>query len=240
MLTGTCHSPVRLSLREILLTAFCLMSLSLAAQAQSSGQTTAPSPLPPPVAVQKPITVKAVEDASAPAGWKRYEIGDGPLLSVLLPHQPEEHTSQEELGGEKPSTMRIYSATAGGVIYSALYAEDLPFIAERMPETYKQAFFEGMWKGFVQGMREGMEKNGVLFKVTPLSQRPVTISGLKGSEQEFILGPMQGRAQIAMAGQRAFMLLAFWMDDKTTSERTAFFNSFQIGPGRSAPRGTQQ
>jgi hypothetical protein len=207
-----------------------ILSLPLAAQAQSGGK---PGPVGP-VAVQKPSPnpIKVVEEASAPSGWKRYEFGEVPVISALLPARPEEFVDQEALGGDKPSTMRSYTAESAEGVYTAFYMEDLPFVAEKMPEDVKKSFFDGVWEGLAKGMQKGMEEKGLLFKITRVDPRPITLSGLQGVEQDFTLGPMQGRAQMAMAGQRAYMALAFWTEDEPLTLRTAFFNSFRINVKR--------
>lgn len=205
------------------------MSLCLTAQAQSDGQkkTGQVGPVGP-VAVQKTSPIKVIDEASAPAGWKRYEFGEGPVISALLPNQPREFSEQKSLGGPKPTTMRAYTSKIEEAIFTAFYAEDLPFVAERMTEDIRKSFFDGMWKGFAQGMQKGLEEQGLLFTLTALEQRPITIDGLRGVEQNFTVGPMLGRAQMSIVGQRAFMAIAFWSEDSPPGERTAFFNSFRI------------
>lgn len=203
------------------------VSLSLTqTQAQNAGQKqTGP---PQPVAVNKPGSIKVIEDASAPAGWKRYEFGEGLVISAILPGHPKEFTEQKSLGGEKLTTMHAFTSETEKAVYTAYYAEDLPFIAERMPEDFRNSFYKGMWLGLAKGMQQGMEEKGLLFKVTLLEQRSIIVENLKGVEQDFTLGPMQGRAQMALSGQRAFMVIALWAEDAPAGERTAFFNSFRV------------
>jgi hypothetical protein len=97
-----------------------------------------------------------------------------------------------------------------------------------MGEEYKQKFYEGSWQGFIQATKQELEKNGLLFKLETQEKRDVKISGLQGSEQDFLLGPLKGRARMVLSGQRAFMVIAMEMADSFSPEATAFLNSMEI------------
>jgi hypothetical protein len=199
-----------------------MLSSSLTVEAQRARPNQAE---PPPA---KAPSYKVYNEASAPAGWKRYEFGPLPVISILLPNKPEEFLEQKKLGGTKLTTIRSYISATEQAVYLAYYAEDMPFKAESIPEDFKDSFYEGMLRGIIDGMKEGMSESGLLFEVKAGAKRPAKLEGLDGAEFDFTFGPMQGLARMAVAEQRAYMAMAMWTDDAPRSEREQFFGSFRI------------
>ncbi|HEX8745919.1 MAG TPA: hypothetical protein VF717_01905, partial [Pyrinomonadaceae bacterium] len=167
-----------------------LLFTSLPVAAQGSRQNQGPPPPP------KAPAYRIASDASAPAGWNRYEFGAGPVVSALLPSRPEEFKEIKSLGASKPSTMYTYISDAEGAVYGVYYGEDMPFIAERMPESFRQGFYEGMLKGFIEGVKQGLAASGLLFEVNVGSRRQTKVDGLDGNEFDFGFGPMSGLARM--------------------------------------------
>lgn len=206
---------------KALLTISLLVSPLIAhAQSARSGQGD-----PPPA---KAPTYRAFNEASAPTGWRRYEFGSVPMVSAVLPVAPKEFTEQQTLGGDKPSVMHMYTAETDAAMYGVYYAEDLPFIAERMSERIKQSFYEGMVSGFTRGLEQGMSNNGVLMKVEIGERRKVVVDGLDGMAFDFAVGPVNGMALMTILGQRAYMAIAVWTPEAPSGDRNAFFKSFRI------------
>lgn len=206
--------------------------LPLAAQQQPKPVGSVAAPKPSPQAVQaavKMLPVKALADSSAPKGWKKLQFGGKPVLFAII--LPEKHEATGELipmaGADKPATTYIYAGETETSVYMAMCVENLPFIGERMPEEIKQAFYDGLWKGMLEGMKSELNRSGLLFKVVPGEMKKTTVSGLEGRSQDFTFGPLNGHARMVMAGQRAYVAVIMAPPDGG-EEREAFFNSFEI------------
>jgi hypothetical protein len=188
-----------------------------------------PSPQAAPQAPVKMPPVKALADSSAPKGWKKFQFGGEPVLFAII--LPEKHDAAGEhipmAGADKPATTYVYTGETESSVYMAMCVENLPFVGERMPEEIKQAFYDGMWKGMLEGMKSEMNRTGLLFKVVPGEMKKITVSGLDGRSQDFTFGPLNGHARMVMAGQRAYLALIMAPPDGG-EEREAFFNSFEI------------
>lgn len=201
--------------------------LPLAAQQAKGPSGPAPSAQGAKAVVKMP-PVKALADSSAPRGWKKFQYGEPPRFSILL---PEKHEAAGELvpmaGADKPATTYVYTGETETSVYMAMYIEDLPFIGERMAENLKQAFYDGMWSGMLNGMKSEVEKNGLLFKITSGEKKQITVSGLEGRSQDFTFGPLNGHARMVITGQRAYMAVSMAPPDGG-GERAVFFNSFEI------------
>ena len=172
--------------------------------------------------------MKALADSSAPRGWKKFQFGEPALFGIIL---PEKHEAVGELipmaGAAQPATSYTYSGQAESGVYMAVYIENLPFIGERVPEAFKHAFYDGMWRGMLKGMESALERNGILYKVVSGEKKNIMLSGLAGRSQDFTFGPLNGHARIVIAGRRAFMALVMAPPDGG-SERELFFKSFEI------------
>src|SRR5215212_8798304 len=92
---------VKPSLVPLSLALCCLCAWSALAQGGEGAPAPVvppPTPLPAPVVAPTP-SARAVEDASAPAGWKRYEFkyGGGDAMSVFFPKAPDESVEKSAL-----------------------------------------------------------------------------------------------------------------------------------------------
>lgn len=225
-------------LKSLLVTAF-LLCLFLCPAPEVLGQTgktppPPPQPAPTPQPVFKPQTAptmppyKPIQSASVPKGWQKYEFGAVPFFSVMLPTQHEIETNNIQMGGTASAKAFTLSGETDEGVYIAHFVENLPLIAERMSEAYKQKFYEGMWQGFIQETKKELETNGILFKFETQEKREVLISGLKGQEHDFMLGPMKGRARVVLSEQRAFLVISMEMGDSLSRQATDFLNSLDV------------
>jgi len=176
--------------------------------------------VPPP-----PTTAKG--GSALPAGWQQYQF-DAAKFSAAFPAKPEEEAEQVNHGGGLRSTTRSFITSNDAGVFMVAYMSELPINAERMPAHLRQSFYEGMWKGVVDGFREGMKENGLLYEVKVLGGRPVSVGGLDGREQDFMLGPLVGKCQMTLTGQRGYLILTLLGEDASENERAYFFNSFKI------------
>ncbi|MGB9178862.1 MAG: hypothetical protein WCB68_06385 [Pyrinomonadaceae bacterium] len=177
-------------------------------------------------------TSVTVDELPVPAGWNKFAPA-GNAFSVLLPSKPEESVARTPVSAGITLTTHAYTVTTDDGVYLVAVMSDLPLVAEKMTDAYKQSFYDGMWKGMAEGIREELEKNGLVIKLETGAQRSVVVGGLQGREQDFTVGSLGGRTQMALTGQRAYLTMAFWTnEEKTAVERAAFFNSFQIGTRR--------
>lgn len=180
-----------------------------------------------------PQQVGAIDDSSAPFGWKRYEF-DKPLsFSLILPNEPEQRVSTFSGGTE---TSHVYISTSRSGVYGLTYIDDLPAVAKRYPESGHEFFFETFVKDFALRLQnsEREENVDIQFKqFKALKETQAVVSGIEGLEWSFLVGPFQGRMQIARVGQAAFCLVAIWKQTASPAEQDAFFNSAKItGEGR--------
>jgi hypothetical protein len=219
-------------LRAVSLVSLCaLHAPALQAQKQSPAGAQGATPPPPPGAAQTAVKMppsRTVEDASAPAGWKKYEFGATPLFTILLPAEHESAAVQVPMGGSDTATTYVYVGQGDSGVFMTMYVEDMPLIAERLSEEWKQNFYAGLWRGMVEGMRSEMEKNGVLFKIESGELKKTKISGHDGREQEFTFGPLKGLTRMVLVGRRAYVALSMVQPEKPLTEHTAFFDSFAI------------
>lgn len=208
----------------LLFTCLLIAAAFSQARAQQHGEHADTAPVRPPATSETEMT--------APAGWKNFTPA-GNAFSVLLPSKPEETVARTPISSGIALTTHAYTVTTDNGVYLVAVMDDLPLVAEKMSDTYKQSFYDGMWKGMAEGIREELEKNGLTMKLEPGAQRNAVVGGIQGREQDFTVGPLGGRTQMALSGQRAYLTMAFWTDEqKTESERTAFFNSFKVAERR--------
>ncbi|HEY0003303.1 MAG TPA: hypothetical protein VGB17_00735 [Pyrinomonadaceae bacterium] len=181
-----------------------------------------------------PLRMTAVEEASAPAGWKRYQFGDPLLFSAILPGAPQAQ-SEKFTDAKGPLVVRLYmAASPTGGVYGLNYAEAAPTMALDKSETESRRFFTNYMAGFIAGFKKGLQDRGMTAELETQTspERRVKISGLDGYEQDIAIGPFNGRSQVVFLGRNIYAAIALWNQNNPLSERTAFFNSFQIRHAR--------
>jgi len=146
-----------------------------------------------------------------------------------LPKDPTVEVSKSRISESVEVTTDSYTAANDDGVFVVAYVKDLPLEGAKMSESFRQSFYDEMWKGMAEGIRVELEKNGMNFKVDSVGgPRKLVISSYDGREQDFTIGPLQGRAQMILGGQHAYILLTVLAGENAIALRDAFFNSFQI------------
>ncbi len=146
-----------------------------------------------------------------------------------MPKRPTAEVSKSTISESVEVTTDAYTASNEDGVFVVAYVKDLPLEAAKMSEANRQSFYEGMWRGMAEGIRVELEKNGLTFKVELLGapEKP-KVSGFAGRGQNFTIGPLQGKAQMVLLGQHAYILLSVLADEKAIAHRNVFFDSFEI------------
>lgn len=191
------------------------------AQPQPSGQATAQGEI-------APLRMTVVEDASALAGWKRYQFGDPQRFSVIFPASPQ-YQSEKFPAAQGSLVARLYMIPSATAVYGLNYIESPMPVSVGKTDAATRLFFNNYMNGFIDGFKKGLQERGVTDLETKRSaERSVRISGFEGYEQDVTVGPFSGRTQVVFIGQKVYAAIALWNPENPLTERTAFFNSFQI------------
>jgi hypothetical protein len=172
---------------------------------------------------------RAVENVAAPQGWKRYEIHyvGGSVLSVVLPGQPEESNDKIPMGTLPPATQHIFTSSDDKGVYVVGYLEGLPAQVTGDP-TVRANFFDGLWKGFAEGLSAELKKNKLAFEVTAKPLRQLRVSGHQAQVQDFDVGKFPGSARAVRAGGHSYLVVYISLAETVTDEGTSFLDSFDI------------
>jgi len=169
------------------------------------------------------IPARVVEDPSVKDGWRRYEIGATPTLSLILPSKP--NGTVEEVQGQVINT--YVSANSTGV-YAAVRIDRLATNLERATEearsNYFRTFFQGFALGFEKAVSQSVKDKLELLEVTQVP----TATGRNGFQQRMTLGTTQGRGQMVFVGNSAIGLVALWFPGAPAADVDSFFGSFRI------------
>lgn len=174
------------------------------------------------------FAVKAEAQDTAGAEWKRYELGNG-NLSVLLPEQPKEHFTPSRADAGVPLEARTYVVLLQQGSYVAQYCL-LGEVALGWNEATKNSFYDGVWKGAADGYEKDMAGAKLSFKVEMIETREIMLSGHKGREVIFTLGPLMGRMQMTLIGRQAFLASVLGTDKLSLADRRKFIDSFVVSP----------
>jgi hypothetical protein len=201
--------------------ALAMMSVAASASAQQTyGDPVVHQDVPP-------LKIVAVDEKTAPAGWKRYQFGEPVLFSSLLPGQPGVQEARVS-GSDGAEIVRSYYSTSGTAVYGVTYATDLPGAVEAKTEEQRLAAFKNFLYGFAEGVRKSRpEYSKATFNI--LTEQTVKVGGINGYEKEFTLGDYHGRAQMAFQGKSKVTLICLWGKANPAGERDAFFSSFKFG-----------
>lgn len=188
------------------------------------GATVRAQSLPPPVPNPTPFAVVPVEDSSAPAGWRRYNIGTQPVLSVVLPAPPD---ANAERSGPELST-HTYLANSANATYGIARIAGFTINIEQAAEPTRQEFFNGFMKGFARGFKQGQKAPNDSLAVVLGDSHKVNAAAREGFEQDLAAGHLKGKAQMIFVGPNAIALIAIWIDDASRADRDAFFKSLRV------------
>lgn len=176
---------------------------------------------------------RAVENVTAPAGWKRYEIhyAGGGVMRVVLPGQPEVSSDKIPMGKLRPATQHIFTTADDKGVYVVGYIEGLPAALTADPGI-RASFFNGLWKGMAEGMSNELKKNGVASEVVAKPLREVRVSGQQAQVQDFTVGKLAGSARAVLTGANSYLLVHISFADTINDSGNAFINSFELRPRR--------
>jgi hypothetical protein len=198
-----------------------LLVLLALTPAQALAQSTDPKAPGLPAVV---IPAKAIEDALAPLGWRRYQFGDRPAFSVFLPSEPEVSAS-----ATSDTTTNLYITANSKGVYAAARIDFVQANLEKAPEPSRQKFFEEFFAGFAKGFQEVLVKNNPTYQLQLLNPKKVmTASGREGYQQEMAVGTFKGQAQLVFVGTAAFCVVSIWNPKTPAAETEAFFKSFKL------------
>jgi hypothetical protein len=184
---------------------------------------------PPPIVPQPtPYPATVVGDASPRAGWRRYQFGDNPAFSVVMPTQPEASAERTPSPGAPAMVVHLYTSTNDTGVYGAARLDGLPINIERSTEAERQGFFKNFAAGFVNGFQESLKKNNLNYELKLHEPRKVTAAGYEGFEQDLTVGPFRGRTQLVFVGKAAFCVMSIWNQDAPAADREAYFASFRL------------
>ena len=207
----------------------CLAGAYIAtAPGQSPTRTpVAVTPTPTPVAVTPTvIQPKVIEDPGVPTGWKRYQLGDEPAFSVILPSPPKVSSQPTSA----TSIAHLYFSNTDTAVYGAVRLTGLGQDMDRATESERQTYFRNYIEGFAKGFQESINKDSHNYELKLLDTKNVRVAGHDGFQQDLTVGPFQGSSQLVFAGSEAFCVLSIWNPQTPAADREAFFKSFQL-PG---------
>lgn len=215
-----------------LLTAALLLLAAAPHFDEAGAQTPAAPPasqkLPPTMPQPTPYPATVVGDASERAGWRRYQFGDSPAFSVVMPAPPGARAERRTSPGGSAVVVHVYISTDDGGVYGAARLDGLPSNVERSTEAERQGFFQNFTAGFVKGFQESLKKNDLDYELKLLEPKKVTAAGRDAFEQDFNVGPFQGRSQFVFAGKAAFCVMSIWNQTVPAADREAYFSSFRL------------
>lgn len=182
----------------------------------------AQTPTPQPAVT--PVPAKVIEDPKAPAGWRRYQFGEVPNFSVILPAQPE--ATAERAPGI--AAVSLYISTSANAVYAASRLEGLGVNMDSATEEVRASFFKSYVEGFGKGFQSSMNKNNIRDELKMLPPTKVRAANREAYQQDFTVGPVTGRAQLTFAGSAAFCIITVWSERTPAADREAFLGSFQL------------
>lgn len=217
-----------MKLKKGLLSASLLLLAAASSSVARAQTTTSPPPRPAaPRPGPTPYPIAVVEDASAPAGWRRYRFGNAPTMSVVMPARPD--ASAQRSGPAPNAVVHLYITASQKGVYGAARLDGLPINIERSTEAERQGFFETYVSGFARGFQQSLRSNNLEYELRLTGSKKVRAAGREAFEQEFTVGPFRGRAQLVFVGTGAFCVVSIWPPDTPAADYEAFFKSFRIG-----------
>lgn len=171
--------------------------------------------------------VKTRSKTSKVSTWKTYTICQDSVRAAF-PVAPVEQLDSGDLGGGEVLTTRTNRVSSGSSVYMVTCFDGLPMIAEKMSPEMKKTFFEFSMKSFAEQMETLMLKQGFTIKVKLLAIRETLVAGRPAYEQDFTIGPLQGKAKMTLYGNRGVWNLAMIPNGTAVKDRTTFFSSLEI------------
>jgi hypothetical protein len=214
----------------------CACGVSVFAQ---SGKDAPPPPVAPTPGViaqaaVPPQGARVVEDAAAPAGWKRYEFkyGEGDAMSVFFPKAPEESTEKSDVSDGSYTIVHMLNADTPVGVYFASYMELIAAGGIKITPAARDVIFNNFWKSFSSGMQQQMEKLGIQAKLTSSEPRKITAAGREAQEQDFNVGNVTGRYRAVLGERTVYMVVTLSFGEGASKERDIFLESLRIAAAR--------
>jgi hypothetical protein len=173
-----------------------------------------------------PVPAKVINDPNVPTGWRRYQFGDAPLFSVILPAAPE--VSAERAPEVPNAVVSLYVSLNENAIYAASRIEGLGLNMESASEGARQLYFKNYIEGFGRGFQTSMKQNNIDHELKMLPPTKVKAAGRNAYQQDFTVGPFTGRAQLTFAGSSAFCIMTVGNQRTPAADREIFLNSLQL------------
>jgi hypothetical protein len=216
-LAGIKRSLVALSIAALSL--FALTTVEGHGKAQTGANVKPSNP------VQTELPFRAVENVSAPVGWKRYQFGDPVLFSVVLPGEPVA-SSNSEARGDENGVVHLFLARDGMSFYGLSYGR-VREATDRLQQRRAPNFLAGVVDGIIRMIKE----KGVRDEPKVGELRSAKVAGLDGYEVEAVIGRLVITARAATLGDNLYAIYVMRSEEGSASNRSAFFNSFEIrGP----------
>lgn len=176
------------------------------------------------------LPARPVADKLAPAGWTRYEIGEPPRFSLILPGEPTATVNRVTVIPGVAATTHNYLSITDSRVYGVSYLAKLP--AALQDDARKRTFFEGYVQEFARGFQAGMKTRGMTVSLTMLELRTAAVDGLAGYEQDFSYGEATGRVRLVFDPGSAYAVVAIRKGLSSNTESDAFFASLKVNTKR--------
>lgn len=201
--------------------ALTLAPANVCAQASGAARSSTPQ-------TQDAPAPRSFNDPNAPAGWKRYElqVKTGSVMSIFLPSLSEVTSNQFPMGAGS-ATNYMYTASTPTDIYVVSYLAGLPSEVTNNPQM-RATLFEGFWRGFAEGVKRTLERNGLEVELVTQPPRKKMVGAFESQQQEFAIGTMQGTVQAVISGGYGYAIVALSLEKKPGTEHNSFLNSFSL------------
>jgi hypothetical protein len=163
---------------------------------------------------------------SLPNGWQTLRLGARDVFKVALPKAPESKTEDNSGDGINMQTT-YYSVDSDDIFMAIADVHNLPMTAEQMSDENRIFFFAKVRDGLVQGIKSGLEKTGLKLEVKFFPQKSLAFKGMKGYEQDLLIGTFKGRARMLPKNDHIFIFFTLLMPEKNEALMSSFLDSFE-------------
>lgn len=211
------------------LVSLCFVALPSTSRAQSD------QPIPPrrqgAQTSSQPTTIVSVP--APPAGWKTYEFkyGNGEILSLILPHEPNVETEKYNDGKGIDMFSHVITTESDATVFVAGYIELVATDPNvKLTLEMRRELSSMFWSLLAEGMQDAMKARGIEAKLTASELKSVMVYGREGQEQDFHIGKMSGRYRAVIGERNVYVVMAFSAMNDNAIERDTVIQSFKISP----------
>lgn len=170
------------------------------------------------------------KSAPLPTGWQIFSLGSTDAFKIAMPRKPDSRT--EDISNEGISMKATYHIADNDDIFTTIAdIHNLPLTADDMTEENRVLFFDKIRDGLVEGVKEGLEKNGLKLEMKFLAQKRITYKGMSGFEQDLTLGDFKGRTRMLPKKDHIMIFFTLLMPTKDESLMVSFMDSFEFVGG---------